>query len=156
MKKLILILVLLIAGFLSAQSDGIMQNGGTIWTDSLGYTTASETSDSVWILDTRYHDWYKFTMEGNANAQADSIVIQSGVVRYTAAGVETDTVWGNWCALKDSAWGDQNVMVNNTVGMNYLLFSPVNRLMKISLLNYRLAIPTRNCVLTIEAVGRIR
>ena len=151
MKKLIIILVL-IAGFTLAQTKGKQIGDGTVWTDTLGYTNLSETSDSVLILNTNFaHGWYRIFVAGNANAQADSFVVQAGTVRYDEARDPQDTIWGSWCALKDSAWSDLNVMVNNTVGKDFLMFVPMAQLLKFTLLNYRLAIPGRNCVITIDA-----
>ena len=157
MKKLILILVLLIAGFTLAQTKGKEISNAVVWTDTLGYTTLAPTTavpiDSVWILNTNFaHGWYRLFMKGNANAQADSVVVQVGTVRYDEARDPQDTVWGSWSALKDSAWGDLNVMVNNTVGKDFLMFVPMAQLLKFTLLNYRAAIPNRNCVITINAI----
>ncbi len=64
----------------------------------------------------------------------------------------TDTVWGSQSMVKDSVWGDLNTMINNTVGKSFLLFDPVADLLRFTLLNYRAAIPTRNCRITIKAV----
>ena len=46
MKKLIF-LILILAGVTLAQTKGARISDGTIWTDTLGYTDLSETSDSV-------------------------------------------------------------------------------------------------------------
>ena len=153
MKKLIFLIIILLAGLTFGQTNGKQVSNGTIWTDSLGYTNLNETSDSVLILNANFsHNWYKIIVAGNANAQADSFVVQSGSVRYDQARDAQDTVWGSWMAVKDSAWTDINYMINNTVGKDFLLFSPVVQLLKFTLLNYRAAIPTRNCVITIQAI----
>ena len=151
MKKLIIILVLLIAGFALAQTKGKQVGDGTVWTDSLGYGVVA-TSDSVWILNTNFaHGWYRIFVEGNANSTVDTVKVQVGSVRYDEARDAQDPVWGSYCALKDSAWGDVNIIINNTVGKDYLMFVPMAQLLRFSLLNYRAAVTDRNCVLTINA-----
>ncbi len=160
MKKLIRalrqtgLILMLFTSMAFAQTGGKLVGGGVVWTDSLGYGTAgTAVDDSVIVLDVNFaNSWYKIIVEGNANAQADSFAVQSGSVRYSQGGKAIDTVWGSWMAVKDSAWGDINTMINNTVGKDFLLFSPVVQLLKFTLLNYRAAIPTRNCVITIQAV----
>ena len=152
MKKLILILILF-AGISFAQTNGKEIGGGTVWTDSLGYTNLSETSDSVLTLNMNFSQaWYRIFLKGNANAQADSIYYQHGSVRYSQAKAAVDTVWGSWGTVRDSAWTASNIMINNTVGKDFLLFSPIHQLLRFTLLNYRAAIPTRNCVITIQAI----
>jgi len=151
MKELILILVLLIAGFTLAQTKGKQIGGGTVWTDSLGYGTVA-TSDSVWILNTNFaHGWYRIFVEGNANSPVDSFIVQAGTVRYDESRDAQDTIWGSYCALKDSAWGDLNVMINNSVGKDFLMFVPMAQLLRFSLLNHRGGLVTRNSVITINA-----
>ena len=169
MKKLILILMLF-AGISFAQTNGKEIGGGTVWTDSLGYTTYPDTaasidgafiadsidiSDSVLVIDMNFSQaWYRIFLKGNANAQADSIYYQHGSVRYSQAKAAVDTVWGSWGTVRDSAWTASNIMINNTVGKDFLLFSPIHQLLRFTLLNYRAAIPTRNCVITIQAVKK--
>ena len=161
MKTLILIILLaLLAGLTFAQTEGKLTGGGVVWTDSLGYNNlAVEGSDSVLIINMNFaHSWYKIIVDGNANSQVDSFYVQSGTVRYSQGGAAVDTMWGSWMAVKDSAWGDINTMINNTVGKDFLLFSPVVQLLKFSLLNerdvtvYDGALVPRNCVITIQAV----
>jgi len=155
MKKLILALLIMVAGISFAQTKGLSVGAGTVWTDTLGYTNLSETSDSVLILDTRFSkDWYRIIMDGNTNAQADSVYYQHGTVRYSEANAAVDTMWGSWGTVKDSVWGSINVMVNNTVGKDFLIFSPIHQLLRFTLFNYRAAIPGRNCVITIQAVKK--
>ena len=151
MKKLILYLatllgLVLILNYASyAQTKGKSVGGGTVWTDSLGYTNLDETSDSILVMNMNFSKgWIHIFVKGNATAQADSFYVQAGSVRYTQAKVATDTVWGSWAAFKDSAWTDTNIMINNTVGKDYLLFRPITQLLRFTLLNYRAAIPTRN------------
>jgi len=153
MKKLIFLIILL-AGVTFAQRERVAEvSNGVIWNDTLSYTTASEPSDSVWIVDTRFSQaWYRVFFEGNANAQADSVYYQHGTIRYDQAEAKVDTIWGSWGAVKDSAWGDINTMINNTVGKDFLLFSPIHQLLRFSLLNYRAAIPTRTLEITLQAI----
>ena len=152
MKKLILTLVLL-TGYAFGQTNGISVGAGTVWTDTLGYTTLDETSDSVLTLDTRFSkDWYRIIVDGNANSPVDSFYYQHGTVRYSQAGAPVDTMWGSWGAVKDSAWGDINTMINNSVGKDFLLFSPVHQLLRFTLLNHRGGLAGRNCVITIQAI----
>ncbi len=150
MKYLIMFLIL--TGLTFAQTGGKLVGDGAVWTDSLGYTNLDETSDSVLILETRHYNWFKIFLDGNSNAQADSLYLQSGSFVWSEVDTVADTVWGSWAALKDSAWTDTNIMINNTVGKHYLLFDPVSDLLRFTLLNYRAAIPTRNCRITIKAV----
>ena len=149
---------LVLTGLTIAQTTGVMHKGMTIWTDSIGYTNLSETSDSVLILDTKLYDWFRIFLAGNTNSQVDSIYAQAGSLRFNESKSQVDTVWGSWVALKDSAWTDTNIMINNSVGKDWLLFSPVTRLLRFALLNerdvavYDGALVTRNCVITINAV----
>lgn len=153
MKKLILFLILFIPLCMQAQTNGKSTGGGYVWTDTLGYTNLDETEDSILVINMNFSKgWIHIFVEGNATAQADSFYVQAGSVRYTQAGAATDTVWGSWAALKDSAWNDTNIMINNTVGKDFLLFRPVTQLLRFTLLNFRAGIPTRNCVLTIQAL----
>ncbi len=159
MRKLILALLILMAGVSLAQVSGEpfyrgkTIGGGTVWSDTLSYTTAATPSDSSIIFNVNFsHSWYRIFVEGNANAQADSFYVQYGSVRYNQGGVAVDTVWGSWATVKDSVWSDINTMINNTVGKDFLLFSPIAQLLRFTLLNYRAAIPTRSCRITIQAI----
>ena len=159
MKKVMLFLMVLIFSFgvANAQRTGVIVGAGTIWTDSLGFSTdgggTDGDNDSSWVFDTRFsHNWYKIIMEGNTNSPVDSVYMRSGSVRYNEAKVPVDTIWGSWIAIKDSAWGDINVMINNTVGKDFLVFSPVMQLWEFGLLNHRGGLVTRNVTLTVQAV----
>ncbi len=153
MKKLIIFLILFIPLCMQAQTKGKAIGDGYVWTDSLGYTNLDETSDSVLILDTRFSQaWYRIFVKGNATAQADSFYVQHGSVRYDQGGEPQDTVWGSWSPVQDSLFNSIHTMVNNTVGKDFLLYSPIHQLLRFTLLNYRAAIPARNCVITIQAV----
>ena len=150
MKKLIMFLAILFTGLGIAQTDGIIRGGGYVWTDSLGYGVVA-TSDSVWIIHTNMlHDWYRFFVEGNANSPVDSFHVEAGAVRYSEGGTQQDTVWGSFIALKDSAWGDVNVVVNNSVGKDYLVFAPMAQLLRFTLDNHRATLVTRNVVITLN------
>ncbi len=152
MKKLFMLLMLLSIPIL-AQTNGRLVGGGVVWTDSLGYTNLDETSDSILIIDMNFSKgWIHLFVEGNSTAQADSFYAQAGTVRYSERGSPQDTIWGSYVAFKDSAWADLNILINNTVGKDFLMFRPVTQLLRFTLLNYRAAIPTRNCVITLQAV----
>lgn len=158
MKKLILFLILM-AGVSLAQVAGEpfyrgkTIGGGTVWSDTLSYTTAATPSDSVIIFDVNFsHNWYRFFIEGNANSPVDSFYTEHGSIIYDIGGAAIDTFWGSWSMVKDSVWGDINTMINNTVGKDFLLFSPVAQLLRFTLLNYRATLPTRTLLLSISAV----
>ena len=147
-----LLFLILLTGVGLTQSRGTVTDGGTIWTDSLGYTNLSETSDSILVIRTSFrYNWYRVLLEGNANSPVDSFYVQAGSVRYNELKVDVDTVWGSWLALKDSSWSDVNTMINNTVGKDYLIFAPMAQMLRFRLLNNRGNLVTRNVVITINA-----
>ena len=159
MRKLILALLILMAGVSLAQVSGEpfyrgkTIGGGTAWSDTLSYTNAATPSDSVIVFNVNFsHSWYRIFVEGNANSSVDSFYVQHGSVRYDIGGNAVDTVWGSWSTAKDSVWGDINTMVNNTVGKDFLLFSPVAQLLRFTLLNFRADLVTRSLRLTIIAI----
>ena len=151
MKKLILA-ILLFTGISFAQTGGVSISGNSIWTDSLGYGTVA-TSDSVWILKNDFsYEWYRIFVEGNANSPVDSIGIQAGTIRYgekTKAAV--DTVWGSYTGLKIAAGTIAIRMVNTATGVDFMLEDPSVQLLKLSLLNHRGGLVTRNVTITINA-----
>lgn len=150
MKKLLLFLLLL-AGVTFAQTNGKAIGNASVWTDSLGYGVVA-TSDSVWILKTDFaNTWYRLFIKGNANSPVDSIYAQVGSIRYRESGQAVDTVWGSWSTVKDSVWESANTMVNNSVGKDFTLYVPAVQLLKLSLLNHRATLVTRNVVITINA-----
>ena len=159
MKKLILMLILL-AGVSFAQTTdsgirGIDEGFATIYTDSIGYGTAGTAGDdSVLIIGTQSaHSWYRVFVEGNSNSPVDSFYVQAGIIRHGGyLNPRVDTVWGSWMAVKDSAWGDINTMINNTVGKDFLLFTPMAHILKFTLLNHRATLTTRNCTITVQAL----
>lgn len=154
MKKLILALVIGVTFISFAQTTGKAVGSGYVWTDSLGYGSVA-ASDSVWIINLNFSNgWYRVFFEGNTNSPVDSVYLQLGSIRYNQAKVAVDTVWGSWTTLKDSVWGDINTMVNNTVGKDFLVFSPVAQLARFTLLNDRITLVTRNSVLTLQAVRK--
>ena len=139
-----------------AQTRGTSEGAGYIWTDSLGYQSGDEAgvaADSAFIIDVRFSkSWYRIFVAGNANSPVDSFYLQLGSVRYNEGGVAQDTTWGSWTLVKDSVWGDINTMINNVVGKDFLVFSPIAQLMKYALLNDRATLNTRNVVITIQAI----
>lgn len=157
MKKILSTILILLAlvSISFAQSNGLIMTSKVItWTDSLGYS-GSDTlavADSVWILPINFRtDYFRIYLDANANSAVDSIGIELGAKVYTSAGVCTDTTWGSYIGVKDSAWNTLNVLVNNTTGKDYsLFFMPPVDLMKLSLLNYRAALTTRNVRVTIQ------
>ena len=159
MRKLILALLILTAGVSFAQVSGEpfyrgkTIGGGTVWSDTLSYTTAAVPSDSVIVFNVNFsHDWYRFFIKGNANSPVDSFYVQHGSINYDIGGTAIDTSWGSWSMVKDSVWGDINTMINNTVGKDFLLFSPVAQLLRFTLLNDRATLATRSLRLSISAV----
>jgi len=156
MKKLFatLILSILLIGGLNAQTGGVAIGNATVWTDSLGYGEVA-ASDSVWILNVGFaNEWYRIFLEGNANTASDSVKIQAGSVRYNEAKTATDTVWGTYATLKDSAWTSVNTMINTTTGRDFTLFNPAVQLLKFSLMNHRATLTTRSVTITINATRK--
>ncbi len=152
MKKLVLFLILMV-GVSFAQRERIAAIGnGVVYNDTLSYTTAAEPSDSMWIIDTKFNnDWYRFFLKGNANSPVDSVYYQHGTINYDQAEVAVDTFWGSWGAVKDSSWTDINTMINNTVGKDFILFSPIHQLLRFAILNHRGSLPTRTIEVTLQA-----
>ena len=152
MKYLIMFLVL--TGLTIAQTKGVIKDGGTIWTDSLGYGTVA-TSDSVWVLRANLeYKWYRVFIEGNANSPTDSFYVQAGSVRYDEAKADVDSTWGSWLPVQDSLFNSIHTMINNSVGKDFLIFAPMVQLLRFTLLNHRGGLITRNIVITIQAVKR--
>ena len=157
MKKIVLFLIALIfsLGVVYAQTTGEIVGEGAIWTDSLGYTNLDEDSDSVWVYDMKFaYNWYKIFVEGNANSPVDSFYFRTGSIRYTEAKVETDTVWGSWTPVQDSLFNSIHTMINNSVGKDFLVYTPVAQLVELVLLNTRADLDTRTLVFTIQALKR--
>jgi len=161
MKKLILMLILLVGvSFAQTTDSGIRGRDlgfATVYTDSIGYGTAGTAADdSVLIIGTQSaHSWYRVFVEGNANSPVDSFVVQAGIVRHGGyQGAIQDTIWGSWMAVKDSVWGTINTMINNSVGKDFLLFTPMAHILKFTLLNHRGGLATRNCVITVQALRK--
>lgn len=159
MRKVMFFLIVLIFSFgvTNAQRTGVNTGNGTIWSDSLGYSTngggTDGDNDSSWVFDTKFaHSWFKVFIKGNANSPVDSAFMRTGSLTYDEAKNIIDTVWGSWLALKDSSWSDVNVMINNTVGKDYLVFCPVVQLLEFGLLNQRGGLVTRNLSITVQAV----
>ena len=157
MKKILSIVLILLAvcSFSFGQSNGLVMTSKVItWTDSLGYS-GSDTltvADSVWIIPVNYRaDYFRIYLDANSNSAVDSIGVELGARVYTSAGVCTDTTWGSYTAIKDSGLNTLNVMVNNEGGKDYTLWNlPPVDLMKLSLLNYRVAVLTRNVRVTVQ------
>ena len=158
MRTILAILFLFIlVGVSNAQLKGVVQGDATIWTDSLGYSGSApvNTADSVWIFKPNFNDeWYRIFVKGNANSSVDSIYVKVGTIRYNNYNRAIDTLWGSYATLKDSGWNTVNVIVNNTVGKDFTLFSPVTQLLQFGLLNYRAALTTRNVEITVQGLKR--
>ena len=159
MKKMMFFLAVLIFNFgvTNAQRTGVEEGAGTIWTDSLGYSTdgggTDGDNDSSWVMDTKFSsDWYKVFFKGNANSPVDSVYARTGSTQYNEAKTMIDSVWGSWTLVKDSVWGNINTMINNTVGKDFLIFSPVVQLIEFKLLNHRGGLVTRNIEITVQAI----
>lgn len=151
MKKLILFLMLL-SGIIVAQTRGVTVGDGVIWTKTLKFGT-SAVRDSVWILPTNFaYDWFRIFIKGNSNSPVDSIGVKAGTIRYNQAQNKVDTVWGSYSTLKDSSWGNVNLIINNTVGKDYTLFNPVVQLLRFKILNNRAVRPTRSLEITVQAL----
>jgi len=156
MKKILSIVLILFAvcSVSFGQDNGLIMTSKVItWTDSLQYQTdAIAGKDSVWILPVNYRaDYFRIYLDANTNSPIDSIGIELGARVYTNTGVCTDTIWGSYIAVKDSALNTLNVLINNTTGKDYTLWNlPPIDLMKLSLLNYRNLLPTRKVRVTIQ------
>ena len=160
MKKVFLFILLsgiFLSGMIFAQENARsinVETGGYVFTDSLGYTNLAETSDSVLIINMNFaKGWIAIFLAGNANSTLDSVHVRAGSFIYDTDGDVVDTTFGSWAALKDSAWTDTNIMINNTIGKDYLMFRPVTQLLQFILMNYRKAVPTRNVQITVQAVN---
>ena len=158
MKKLILAL-LLFTGFAFAQTREYRLNNGSVWTDTLGYTNVDQTKDSVLILDVGLRfNWFRVAFEGNGNSPVDSLYVQAGYVRYSSVPgtrqTAQDTIWGSWLPVQDSLFNSIHVMINNSVGKDFLIYTPLAHLLRFSILNTRLDLVTRDCVITINAIKR--
>ncbi len=154
MKQLIVIFAMLFTSVVLAQQTDInslgQQDGdGISYADSLYYGTPG---DSVIVL--RWNNRFSYPqiyLEGNGNATTDSITVVSRVIRYSSRGVAIDTLTGSTAMLLDSANADQSTVINNTVGVNYLINEYSISLLEISLINYRAAVADRKVHFVITA-----
>ena len=158
MKKILLTLCALVcwSGIGLSQSNARtinVETGGYVFTDSLGYTTLSETSDSVLIINMNFAKGaMHLFVKGNANSPVDSFAIRAGSIIYDTDGDSSDVTWGSWVTLQDSAIGTHNTVINNTVGKDYVIKRDVTQLLMFTLLNVRANLATRNCSITIQAM----
>ena len=130
-----------------------VETGGYVFTDSLGYTDFDETSDSILTINMNFaKGWIAIFLTGNANSPVDSLHVRAGSYIYDTSGDSAGVTFGSWVALKDSAWTDTNIMINNTIGKDYLMFRPVTQLLQFILMNDRATLATRNALITIQAV----
>ena len=151
MRKLILLFLIILSGIAFSQTKGKVVGEGAIWTDSLGYGTVV-TSDSVWILNINFnYDHYRFFIKGNTSSPVDSIGLMPGSIRYDEMKNPVDTIWGSQVALEDSAGNTIYTIVNNTVGKDFTLVRSATQLLKLSLLNHRGGLITRNVTITVDA-----
>lgn len=154
MKQIFFLILVALSANIFAQSAGIIYTSKVkTWTDSLQYQTdAVAGKDSVWIvrIDGGF-DSFRFYLDANANSPVDSVGIELGGRVYNDAGTCTDTTWGSYIAVKDSAWNTLQTLVNKTTGKDYSgYFMPPVDLVKLTLLNYRAAVPTRKVRVTIQ------
>jgi hypothetical protein len=157
MKTIILVLFLTCLSFAQMNGKWVFENEYRTYTDSLQFQTdAVASKDSVWILNLNFNpDAVKFYIKGNANSTVDTVIAQLGYDVYNESGAVVQTNYGSITALKDSGWNTVNYMINNTVGKDFSLFnfSTFNKI-KLTLKNYRAAVPTRKIQVTVQAWKR--
>ena len=156
MRKMFLVFAIIsvasMIGF--AQKDGkIITSKVTVWSDSLQYQTdAVAGKDSVKIIRTNYNvNAFRIYLDGNDNSPVDSLKIQLGGRIYDDNGVCVDTSWGSIISLKDSVWALNSTLINQSTGKDFSSYTmPPIDLIKITLLNYRAAVPTRKVTVTLQ------
>lgn len=155
MKKLI-ILIFVICSLSYAQMDGkwLVDGESRTYTDSLQYNTDGLAGkDSVWIINFNFNpSAIKIYVKGNANSTVDTITAQLGYDVFNESDALIETNYGSITALKDSGWNTVNSMINNTVGKDFSVYNfPAFGKLKLSLANYRAAVPTRKVQITVQA-----
>lgn len=152
MKKLLVLFVTVLTISLTAQTHQIIQSftGGDIIRDSLRFTnlsTLTPKSDSLHIINLNLKfDFMNFILLPDTNSTRDSVKITSGIIDYTKGGVAYDTTWCDEVVLRDSSYSVVARATSSTVNAkSYLILNPAVQLLKVELVNYRAAVPTR-CV----------
>lgn len=151
MKKLILLLcVLAMSASITAQTHNIIKTftGGYIIRDSLRYTnlgSLTPRSDSVHIINLGLQvDFFNLILLADTNTTRDSLKLTSGVINYSATGTVIDTTWADEVWMKDSVGTAVTRCVSVTTNpKSYLSMNPAIQLLKIAIVNYRAAVPTR-------------
>ena len=162
MKKIILLIVLILSGIAFGQSGGkwIVADQVRTWTDSLQFTAndSDAVKDSVMILNMNFSpSAIKILVKGDTNGtvggEIDSIGIQVAYPVYNEAGTTvTETNYGSYIGVKDSAWNTINVITGATTNKDYTIFNlPPYTKMKFSLLNASSTIRERTVQITVEA-----
>lgn len=154
--KTLIIAFCLFAGVAFAQDNIRLVNAvenGIVFTDSVGYTNLSETSDSVKVYDFNFFrgDMY-IIIHGSANSPVDSFYLRSGARTYDTDGVVSGTTYGSFIPLQDSALATQYTVIGNAVGKTYFINQSVKQLVKVTVPNHRGSDVDRNIVFTIIAV----
>lgn len=153
MKKLFLILMLMIPVGIFAQSHNIVKDlyGGIIFRDSVRFVADSThypIQDSVHIINLGLgYELQQFSLHHNdraINSPLDSIKLTSGAILYSYRGVAEDTTWFDEVWLKDSSGtAVTRAIASGSGGKSYLILNPAVQLLKVELVNYRAALPTR-------------
>ena len=155
MKKLILILVLLIAGFTLAQTTGKMVGDGMIWSDSLTTYSAASASDSVYEIDMNYaYSFPTITIVDTGSVFTDSTKLYKGRYTYVNANNSTkvDTIWdSDALPVKVGDWSNDTTLVANGKTKTYVILDPAIRLLRVLRVNAQVVAGTKTDII-IEAI----
>jgi hypothetical protein len=155
MKRLIILMLVAIPLLVvqAQQTDilslGVKVGDGISYADSLYYGTPGDSSMII--------KWdYRFSipqiyLKGNSNSPIDSLEIRTGLVRFNSRGTAIDTIWGRKATLKDSSFTTVYTAINNTVGVDYVIYENSIQLVKIKLLNNRANLVARKVQIGIGA-----
>ena len=160
MKKLFLILMLLIPIGISAQSHNIVKElyGGVIFKDSVRFvadSTHSPIRDSIHVINAGLqYEYGRLTVL--ASTDNDSLKITGGVIGRNYRGVAVDTVFSDEMVMRDSSWTIVARALSSTANAKAYTIFPIGELVKIELINYRAAVPTRVANYRLELFKKTR
>lgn len=136
MKKLLVIL-LLSAFTMFAQTKGKLVGGGAVWADSLTTYSASSSSDSLYIVDMNYSfSFPTITVVDTGTTYTDSIKVYKGTIRHYNSGAAVDTIWNtDALPVKDNYWAEDTTMVGAGKTRSYIIMDNSIRLLKVLRVN---------------------
>jgi len=124
MKKLILLIVLLVAFTLPAQVIYNLGNGILV-SDTL-YQTSATVSDTLEYIPLNYdYEWLNITVSDTGSSLTDSLVVEYPTHNYTLKSGTTrrweisDTTWSSVHFMRDSTWTNVNVMAKSNGTASY-------------------------------------